>query len=458
MRRCTFCDGAGVLLALFLSAGIYAQELTPGAGSPYLQGAGLRVVPDYLQIHTGLTYTDNVLQTPADKKGELLASAGFDVDYTHHGSRFDFDSRGALNWVDYLENTYSGVASGALNAKALLGGSGDWLQWAAWETFGQLDTDPLAAPTPINIENVNYFTTGPLLNFILGESNRLSLRAVYSNSHYQKSPYDSHSYDAGASLSHAVSTSSNISVDVDARRTEFRDPLVASDYDIRSAFLGYTATIARSSLSAEAGYTTLHLRGVNSGSPLLSLGLERHVSPSSSIRVQGQVGYSADTESIRTAAGLTTPGVAFAAASSPSPIKQETGSVGWDFLRPRTTVSLFGAFTRQRYERQASLDQKNLSLELLATRRLGPTMTATFSAQWLSRKFSNLDADVTQTALIAGISKTFARVGLSLRYQYFRRGGSNAALVGEYDENRLGLYVTYDLLGHPVITSGLRER
>jgi hypothetical protein len=460
MRRCSLYHAAGALVALILSESTYAQEMTRGPQSAYAPAGAFRSPVDYLQVHTGLIYTDNVLQTVVDKKGEALASAGFDVDYTHKGPRFEFDSRGAINWVEYLEHTYAGIASGALNAKALAGSSDDRLQWAAWETFGQLDTDPLAAPNPVNVENVNYLTTGPLLNFPLGQSNRLSLRGLYSNSHYQKSPYDSNSFDVGASLSHAVSTSSSISLDGDARRTDFRDPLVATDYEIRSAFLGYTATIARARFSAEAGYTTLHLHGTSSGSPLMSLGLERRISLSSTIRLQGQVGYSADTESIRTAAGLTTPGVAFADASTPSPIKQETGSLGWEFARPRTTVSIFSAITRQRYARQASLDQRNLLLELLVTRRLGPTMTAMLSAQRLTRRYSNLGADVTQTALIAGLSKTFTRMGLSLRYQKFHRGGSssNSAMVGVYDENRVGLYVTYDLLGHHLTTPPLVER
>jgi hypothetical protein len=399
------------------------------------------------------------LQTADNKKGEALASAGFDVDYTHKGTRFDFDSRGAINRVEYLEHTYSGVASGALNAKALLGKSSDLLQWAAWETFGQLDTDPLAAPTPVNIENVNYFTTGPLVNFVLGSSNRLSLRGLYSNSHYQKSPYDSNSFDVGASLSHAVSASSSISVDVDSRRTQFRHPLVATDYDIRSAFLGYTTSATRARFNAEVGYTTLHSRGTNSGSPLLSLGLARRISPSSTIYLQGQVGYAASAESIRTAAGLTAPSAAFASASSPNPLKQETVSFGWDFERRRTTVSLFSAVTRQRYQRQAALNQNNVSLQLLLLRRLSPTLSATLTLQRQTQKYSTLDVSVAQNALIAGLSKTFTRVGLSLRYQRFHRGGSSSSsgVVAVYDENRVGLYLTYDLLGHNLTPNGLVE-
>ena len=432
----------------------------PGPESSAAPERAFRSPVDYLQVHTGLTYTDNVLQTTADKRSEGLASVGFDLDYTHAGSHFYFDSRGAVNWVDFLENTYNSVASGALNAKAQLGNSHDWLQWAAWETFGQLDTDPLAAPTPVNIENVNYFTTGPILNFGLGQTNRLSVRALYSNSYYEKSPYDSHSYDLGASLSHELSTSSNVALDVDSRRTEFQDPRFATDYEIRSAFLGYTATIARARFDAQAGYTSLHQRGTNSGAPLLSLGLQRRISPSSTIYLQGQVGFSSDTESIRTAAGLGAPGVAFAAASTPSPIKQETASLGWDFQRPRTSVSLFGAATRQRYERQAVLDQNNLTLQLLLVRRLGPTLSAMASVQRQTQRYGTVGADVNQTALIVGFSKTFTWLGVSLRYQKFRRSGSSSGdnFVATYDENRVGIYVTYDVLGHHLTPLGLAER
>jgi hypothetical protein len=413
----------------------------------------------YLQLHTGLTYTDNVLQSRDNPKGELLASGGFAVDYTHKGNRLYFDSHGALKWVEYLEHTYDGTASGVMNAKALFGRSDDVLQWGAFETFGQLERDPFAAPTPVNTENVNYFTTGPTLNFLMG-ANRLSLRGLYSKTDYQRSTYDSNGYDVGVSLSHALSGSSSLDLDVDSRHTHFGDQSVASDYDVRSAFLGYTANVARTRLSAEAGYTTLHYRGANTGAPLMSVGLDRRISSSATIYLRARVGYSTEADSIRTAEGLTAPSAAFAGASTPTPLKQENISAGWDFERWRTTVTMFSSLSRQKYQSQSRLDHDNLLLQVLLLRRLGPTISGMLSIQHQTNRYTSVDVDTTQTGLTTGISKSFTRLGLSLRYEIFRRhgSGSSGAEVAVYHENRIGLYVTYDLLGHHLTPLGLAER
>jgi hypothetical protein len=458
MRRCTLCQAASALVALTLSAAVCA-ETAPGPQSQLEPAQAFRSGESYLQLHAGVTYTDNVQQSGDSPKGEMLASGGVAVDYTHQGSRFYFDSLGALKWTEYLKHTYDGTASGILNAKALFGRPADVLQWAGYETFGQLERDPFVAPTPLNTENVNYFTTGPTLNFESGQ-NRLSLRGFYSRTDYQRSPYDSIGYDVGAALSHALSESSSLAFAVDSRHTHFRDQLAASDYDVRSAFLSYTATVSRMRLTAETGYTILHYRDANPGAPLVSLGLDRRISAFSTVYLLARVGYATDVESIRTAAGLTTPSVAFAGASSPNPQKQESVSLGWNLERARTTVALFGSLARQKYQGQSVLDHDNVLLQLLLLRRLSPTVSAVLSLQHQTNRYTRVDADTTQTDLSAGISKTFYRLGLSLRYENFRRGGSSSSstVVTVYHENRIGLYLTYDLLGHHLTPLGLAER
>ena len=444
---------------LVWTGGAVAQQTIEAAPQTSNPTPEFRSAAGYFQLHSSLGYTDNAFQVGSDKTGEAVASAGFDVDYAHKGNRFDFDSRGALNWIEYLQNSRTGYASGALNASALFGKSDDLLQWAAWESFGQLDTDPLAAPTPVNTENVNYFTTGPYLNFNLGGDNRLTVRALYSNANYQKSPYNSNSIDVGASLAHALSASSSVALNVDARRTSMESASLVPDYDIRSAFVSYVAASTRTRFNVDVGYITLHYAGQNSGAPLVSAGLDRRISASSTVYLQLQSGYSSSAESVRGAAALIAPSSLSAGASSPNPYKQESASIGWNFNRPRTEVSLFSSLTRQRYQNQADLNQNNISVQAQVLYRLRPSVAAVVSVRRETEKYRTLGADVTQTTLIAGLTKTFTRVGLTVRFERFDRGGTNNGnnIVAVYDENRVGLYVTYDLLGRHLIPTSLGE-
>ena len=433
-----------------------SAETLPQTSNPT---PAFRSAAGYFQLHTSLGYTDNAFQVGSDKTGEAVSSAGFDVDYAHKGNRFDFDSRGALNWIEYLQNPHTGYASGAVNASALFGKSDDLLQWAAWESFGQLDTDPLAAPTPVHTENVNYVTTGPFLNFTFGGETRLTVRALYSNANYQRSPYNSNSVDVGASLAHALSASSSVALNVDARRTSLESAALVPDYDIRSAFVSYVASSTRTRFNVDFGYITLHYAGKDSGAPLVSAGLDRRISASSTVYLQLQSGYSSSAESVRGAAGLFAPSSLSAGASSPNPYKQESASIGWNFNRPRTEVSVFSSLTRQRYQNEAALNQNSVSLQALVLYRLRPSVAATLSVRRETEKYRSLGADVTQTTLIAGLTKTFNRVGLSVRFERFDRGGADNGnnIVAVYDENRVGLYVTYDLLGRHLIPTNLAE-
>jgi len=181
---------------------------------------------------------------------------------------------------------------------------------------------------------------------------------------------------------------------------------------------------------------------------LASVGVDRRVSASSTLYVQAQVGYSSGAESLRTGASLIAPSAAFTDASSPNPVKQSSASLGWNFVRPRTTLSLFSSYIVQRYQHEGSLDQNNLSIQAHLVYRLQPTLYTTLTLRRDAPRYRNLGADVAQTTIAAAITKSFARTGVSLRYERTHRGGSAAGndVIGVYEESRVGLYVSYELL------------
>ncbi|MGH8211338.1 MAG: hypothetical protein ACREU6_17430, partial [Steroidobacteraceae bacterium] len=208
----------GAIVALTSAGAVCCQEQQAYAPLP-----AFRSQQGYLEVHSGVSYTDNVLLASgaSGKVGDTLFVNGFAVDYARQGSKLDLDAQGSLDWVEYLKHTYGGTAYGTVNGSALWGHPTDLLQWVVRDTFGQLAADPLAPATPTNLENVNYLTSGPTLNFGFGSDLRLSLYGLYSRTTYQRSPFDSYGVTEGASFAHALSASTSVSLNGSRERTLF---------------------------------------------------------------------------------------------------------------------------------------------------------------------------------------------------------------------------------------------
>jgi hypothetical protein len=465
------------MLLLVAAATCEAQQQPygEGAGAPgqtsFAPAPAFRSQQSYIDVLAGAAYSDNVTLTPGDKVGDTLGIVGLDVDYTRHG-KLDLDVRGEVEWVDYLKHTYPGTAFGTLNGKAMWGQSTDTLQWLAADTFGQASIDPYAAQVPTNIENINYVTTGPYLNFPLGADDRLSLNGQYSNLTYQKSPESSNIYSGGTELSHLLSSASSIALVANDRHTELsgRDNFTGAStdtYDTRSAYLQYTSAIARTKLNAAAGYTSLNFGSDKTSTPYFSMQLDRRISYVSTVYLRASNGYSNTGQSLQDNFGSTPSEVSgptgeSLAAATQNPFKESTAALGYQFERNRTTFSLTASAIAQRYEGVRAYSQNQYVLAWNLERRVTPTMSANVSAQVTRVHFESADAGFTDAMASAGVTKHFRRSRLIIRYDRYQRIGNGALPVvaetptpgpaGEpsspsYNDNRIGVYLSYDVLG-----------
>ncbi len=436
-----------MLVALAVTSAVKGEEATTYAPFP-----AFRSQQGYIDARLGLSYTDNALLTYSHQSGDTLASAGLDIDYTRTGTKLDLDARGSLDWVDYLKHTYKATAFGTLTGSAIWGRSTDLLQWQVRDTFGQLAANPLVAATPANLENVNYLTTGPTLNFLFGPQLRLSLYGLYGVTTYQKSPFDSRTTTEGVSLEHSLSGTSSIAIDADTQQTRFKDKAVATDYDVRSVFLNFSSAIARTRLNVDAGYAQLHYANTTSSGPLLTVQLDRRISPASTVYLRYQEQYSTAAQSLRP--GISAPAAigAFVATSTPDPFKQENLGLGWNFDRGRTSVSMLAEATRQHYQENTTYDDRGTNIQAVLTRRLQPTVSASVSVHRSDQRFQNIDATIHETVLSASLGKSFRRLETSFRYDWHHRtaSGNSSSFLTNFNENRIGLYFKYDVVGHPI--------
>lgn len=448
------------LLALGWQPSARAQAVGQGAAVP----TGSATEAGYVDLLAGLAYTDNAQLGGGQRQGDVIGTAGLDVDYARRGE-LSTNLLGNVDRLEYLRGTFGGSFFGHFNGSAVLGKSTDPLQWRLSDRFGEGTTDPLSAPTPTNLETVNDVSTGPIVNLHLGLANRLTLFGLYSRTSYQRSPYDSQGLEGGAEFLHQLSGASSLSIQASTERIEYLDRTAAqtfqggtvANYDIRQASVSYQANFERTRLQLRAGYNQLaYGAGVTHGAPLFEVSISRELSPYSTVFLSGQQAYSSngasmgapDQQAAMQAGGSVSPGYSIA-----QPYNLRSGAVGWNFERARTNLSLTGTIRQSVYVQSigtTNYNHRDEGLTAVLGRQLRPTVTVQLRAEGYVERYSRLHARTQRESVTLTLSKHFVRLAIGLfaarSHQSGAQGASNF-LAASYNDDRIGVYFTYDLFG-----------
>ena len=458
--------GIGVL-ALMWNLHAAAQEATsPQAASVPAQQGG------YVDVLAGLAYTDNALQTSANRTSDGIGVAGFSTDYLRTGN-LSLSLLGNLERLEYLHHSFAGSFYGQFFGSGVFGKPTNLLQWQLADSFGEEMTDPLAAPTPLNLQTINYLTTGPLVNLHFGLTNRLTLFGNYTRTTYQRSPFDSQMYQGGARFRHALAGTSSVSLDASASHTQYLDTAAilgyfagASSYDIRQASIEYRGTFVRTTVLLRAGYNTIQYSGARRhGAPLYEARLSRQISPFSTIYVDGQQTYSTNGQSLFSPGAQVNlqlgasvnPGYAVA-----QPFNRRSADVGWLFSRARTSLSLTGTYEQDVYDQTGITTQYNRREESVAAligRQLRPTMRVQLRMQGYWDHYSQLGAQTRREDVELTASKRFVRTMIAFYVERLQQSGTpgrSGFFATSYHDDRVGIYVTYDLFGQRSTQSALQ--
>jgi hypothetical protein len=408
-------------------------------------------------VRTAVNYTDNVFRSSGNEKGATYGSVGLDVDYRREGPKLQLRSSGALDYVEYFSDDYSGTPIGTLTGAARWGQRGDLFQWIAEDTFGQLRTDPLVVATPDTIENVNTFTTGPMFDIGLSSSLTMTLFGYYSMTNFEKSALDSDRYTFGAGLTSDLSSSSSVSLNVVRQQMRFDDNVDSQDFDIDGAYIRYSSTGSRTVMSADVGYSRLSPDvGDATGGPLFRLNADRQITNSSSLYLTASQEYSSGADALRTSAGASGTGVGTGSIgpsvgtaegiATADPFKGRNAEAGWRFARGRNSLSIAGLWRQERYETLTQFDRTSIGFEVGASRRLRPTVLARVSFKLESQELDTASGDSDEKLFTIVVSKMLGEhLDLGFSFDWFDR--TSSVQETEFSENRVGLRLTYNVLG-----------
>ena len=418
----------------------------------------------YVDLLAGLAYTDNSLLAAGHRSSDGIGTAGLDVDYARQGN-LSLNLLGNVERVEYLSGTFAGSFYGHFYGSGVLGKPTDPVQWQLSDRFGEGMTDPLAAPTPLNLQTINDVSTGPIVNLHVGLANRLTLSGLYSRTSYQRSPYDSQAFQGGAEFSHLLSGASSLSFQASAERIDYLNRTAAqnslgstvANFDLRQASVAYQANLVRTRVTLRAGYNQLDYGSVGRhGAPLYDVEIRREVSPDSTVFLNGQQAYSTNGSSMGTATqqvalqagGSIAPGLAIA-----QPYLLRSGAMGWSFSRARTNFVLIGTIRQSVFNQSITTKNYNHRDESVIAsigRKLRPTLTLDLRGQGDFARYSNVGASTRWYSVRVTIAKHFRRLAFWIYAERRHQSGSSGVsnfLGATYDDNRVGVYFTYDLFG-----------
>ena len=448
-------------LPFLLLAPLMLPVLAVAQGMPPLTQFGTGPLSTgYVDVLAGLAYTDNALLTQSQHSGDGIGTVGLNMDYERHG-RLSLDLLGNIDRIEYIQHSFSGSFYGQFNGDALWGKPTDPIQWMLNDSFGEGMTDPLAAPTPTNLQWVNQVSTGPFLNLNLGLRNRLTVYGEYARSIYQRSPYGSQTFEGGAQISHQLAGDTSISVLASDARTKYTNraalastPGAGSAYNVKQAAIQFQGRYVRTNVSLAAGYNTIDFGGGTHGSPYYSVQLSRSISPSSTVYVSGQSEYSSFGGAMQSptaqlgvqGGGLQSgPGLI-----TSQPFKSRIGTLGWNFHRARTSLSLNGSYQQDLYDLQPQDDSRDESVNLTLSRQIRRTVSIQLSGHGSYDDYTQLNARTHRYDVTLTLMKQMARASFAiyvLRTQQNGSPGASGFAAASYHDDMVGMYFTYDVFG-----------
>jgi hypothetical protein len=331
-------------------------------------------------IDVGVGATDNVSLVPTDQIRQTMATADLDFALKQQSSRLDTDLKGNFTYLDFLQHAYGGELLGRFDGLAHLALVPERLTWTLQDDFGQAQLSPFEAPTPTNLENVDYLSAGPDLTLRLGSTGFLNLSGRYARAQYQTSPFDSNRVLGSLAWGLQLSARSSVSLDGNIEHVLFDNTALNTDFDRSSGYVHYELHGARTDLVANLGATELNQGSASRSGPLIGLELTRKLSPEAKLTLKaGQELTDASTSFSALENGAIGAISIGPAAVTSSSYTSTYASVSWHYERDRTALGLSARSEKDSYEGQPVLDNSRGGAEL----KLDRQVTRALSAQLL---------------------------------------------------------------------------
>lgn len=394
-----------------------------------------------LGLRASAGYSDNVYRTSSDETSSALYAPGFDIDYAEKSRGLDARAVGTLDYLIYSADNLDSRLIGTFDGNAAIGIVPETFVWNVTESYGQGLANAFQAATPENTQGVNYFATGPQVQFNLSQRMFVVANAVYANSWYEHQDGDSNQYGAGLSFGRTLGQDSSVRLSAQYLKTNYTSATFAPDYDTWEYFGAYQAAGARTNLDVDLGYRSFDNGSRTQGGPLLRLNVSRLMSSYTTVYVIAGDEYS-DSASQLTG-DLSMPGNpgATTGGANGQVFVDTYGGAGIAFSRLRTRFGGSVTYHDENYVETRLNDQHRWDISGYLQRDFTPKLSGGLDVTYSDSNYTNVDYSNSEVDWGLYLNWQFARaVGATL--EWARWGASNTDTPDAH-ENQYWLRFTW---------------
>jgi hypothetical protein len=437
-------------------AAILPGTSLPGMAVPIEGLVGLTSLPaDYTNydVSAGLGESDNINLSPNHPKAQTLSAVNAFFDVIRSGSHFDLNAVGNFGDTDYLEGYYSNQVLGRFDGLADLTLWDRRFTWLVRDDYGDQETDILQSLTPLNLQRVNVFSTGPDLKLNPTATSFVEMQGIYSRNTWQNSPFSGDTESGTFTVGHQISPASTLSLVGQIQEQRFDDTSVSTnadfgtnvDYQIREYYGRYAFVDTRTRVDVQGGVAQANDTGSFKSTPLVRLSLGRSISPFSTVSLSGGREYTNAMGSFASLNSGATGGIPVGAATQSTGNSLHTyGRLSWAYHRERTDIDISGGWDRQAYDVQSKFNFSASDIALTLRRQLTPRLSADILTTVDRGQYGN-----------QGFTNTYGTAGGGLiyrpgqwvvvygRFDHEFRNSSGVANGLGYSENRIFIMVGY---------------
>lgn len=205
-------------------------------------------------------HSDNIARRDQDEVSDTVVAPRLWFSAQQTGSRVQLAAQGDIEYRHYVDDTFDDQVRGRFNGRL------DWslipqrLDFIVQDSLAVLPVNQFAAFTPANEQQVNVLVAGPTLYARFGPVTRGQLDLRYIDSYAEESPeFDSSRYNAALRVLHDLSPTSNVGLNAEALDVQFDLPGRASDYRRYDGYASFRADRRRLDVELDLGYSRLEL-------------------------------------------------------------------------------------------------------------------------------------------------------------------------------------------------------
>lgn len=396
-----------------------------------------------LQLDLGAEHSDNATRVATDEQSDTIGTAGIALGVEDIRPRLETHIAADLQYRRYFDDTYDNDVVGGFNGDVAWSIIPERFIWVVEDNYGQIVTDRLAADTPDNRDDFNYFSTGPDIILGLGARTSLLLSGRWSDSYFGATDEDSETVEGTAGLARKVSEENTVSLNAHVSEISYDDSALFEEYQISEGHLRWESEGSRTTFSLDAGYTQAERGDDKSSGPLVRLDLKRELTSRTTFGLQAGSEFDDTASAFRidqNAVGVSPETADLLAAGDVFRNTYVYLTLGTERERTELSAALYGR--KERHEEQTELDRDTIGGRVSLARRLSSRLDFDVHATYNSEDFVEGDLTFHEWSAGAGLGFRFTPA-VSIRLSVAHVDGSGDGTLRDFEENRAYLGLRY---------------